>query len=196
MFQADVRTAAKRMTDGWWWFLIAGGAWLIISVLVLRFDVTSVATVGYLLGALFLVAGLDEFFVASIRGSWAWARVLLGVLFVFGAIWSFASPFNAFWALASVFGLLLIFRGTLDVVQSTTTRAINPLWGLGLATGILEILLGFWVSQQFVPARASLLILWVGFMALFRGFSEIVLAFQLRGARQTGDDRVHRAPRT
>ena len=180
MLQADVRAAAKRITDNWWWFLIAGVAWLIISVLVLRFDVTSVATVGALIGALFLVAGLDEFFIASIRESWAWARVLLGVVFIVGAIWAFASPFDAFWALASAFGLLLILRGTLDVVQSTATRALNPLWGLGLVTGILEILLGFWVSQQFFPARASLLILWVGFMALFRGFSEIVLAFELR----------------
>jgi uncharacterized membrane protein HdeD (DUF308 family) len=110
----------------------------------------------------------------------------LGVVFIVGAIWSFASPFNAFWALASAFGLLLILRGTLDVVQSAATRALNPLWGLGLVTGILEILLGFWVSQQFFPARASLLILWVGFMALFRGFSEIVLAFQLRSAAMEG----------
>jgi len=38
-------------------------------------------------------------------------------------------------------------------------------------------------SQQFLLARASLLILWVGFMALFRGFSEIVLAFELRSER-------------
>ena len=39
--------------------------------------------------------------------------------------------------------------------------------------GILEILLGFWASQQMFPARAALLLVWVGFFALFRGISEI-----------------------
>jgi uncharacterized membrane protein HdeD (DUF308 family) len=180
---ADMREAADELTDNWWWFLVAGIGWLLVSLLVFRFDITSVTTVGVLIGVLFLVAAADEFFVAAIRRSWVWAHVLLGALFVLGAIWSFGSPYNAFWALASVFGLLLILSGTMDVVGSTTTRAVNPLWGLGLATGILEILLGFWVSQQFVPARASLLILWIGFMALFRGFSDIVLAFQIKSVR-------------
>jgi uncharacterized membrane protein HdeD (DUF308 family) len=46
--------------------------------------------------------------------------------------------------------------------------------------GILEILLGFWASQQRFPARAALLPLWAGFFALFRGISESVIAFELR----------------
>jgi uncharacterized membrane protein HdeD (DUF308 family) len=179
----DMREAAHELTDNWWWFLIAGIGWLLVALLVLRFDITSVTTVGVLIGALFLVAALDEFFVAGIRRSWIWAHVLLGVFFVLGAVWSFASPYDAFWALASVFGLLLILSGTMDIVRSTTARLVNPLWGLGLAAGILEILLGFWVSQQFFPARASLLILWVGFLALFRGFSDIVLAFEVKSVR-------------
>src|SRR5205085_6608715 len=120
----------------------------------------------------------------GIRRSWAWAHVLLGALFVLGAIWSFASPYSAFWALASVFGLLLILNGTMDIVGSTMARAVNPLWGLGLATGIIEILLGFWVSQQTFPVQASLLILWVGLAALFKGISDLVLGFEIKSARR------------
>lgn len=48
---------------------------------------------------------------------------------------------------------------------------------------ILEILLGFWASQQMFPARAALL-LWVGFFALFRGISEIAVAFELRSRQR------------
>jgi uncharacterized membrane protein HdeD (DUF308 family) len=182
--RADARKAVQDYADGWWWFLVAGLVWLVVSVVVFRFDISSVTTIGVLIGALFIVAALDEVFVATVRKSWAWAHWLLSVLFVLGAIWSFVSPQDAFWALASVFGLLLIFSGTLDIVQSTVSRAVNPLWGLGLATGILEILLGFWASQQFVPARGALLILWVGFLALFRGLSDIVLAFEVRSVKE------------
>jgi uncharacterized membrane protein HdeD (DUF308 family) len=96
-------------------------------------------------------------------------------------LWSFASPFSAFWALAAIFGLLLILRGSLDLVTSISSREINPAWWLGMIAGVLQILLAFWVSQQEFPARALLLILWVGFFALFRGFSDILLAFEVRG---------------
>jgi hypothetical protein len=48
---------------------------------------------------------------------------------------------------------------------------------------VLEILLGFWASQQVIAARAALLIFYVGFLALFRGVTEIVLSFQLKAAK-------------
>ena len=63
---------------------------------------------------------------------------------------------------------------------SSTAHTHGGSWWLGLVVGILLILLGFWASQQMFPARAALLLLWVGFFALFRGISEIVIAFELR----------------
>jgi uncharacterized membrane protein HdeD (DUF308 family) len=176
--------ALARMAGPWWMFLLTGIAWLIISVIVLRFRIASVATVGVLMGVVFLGGWFSELLIASVRRSWRWAHILLGIVFLFAAFWSFASPFSAFWALASVFGLLLILRGSLDLVSSISMRAINGTWWLGMVTGILEILLGFWVSQQRFPATAVLLLIWVGFFALFRGISEIVLAFELRGTQR------------
>jgi uncharacterized membrane protein HdeD (DUF308 family) len=174
--------AGRDITRNWWLFLITGIAWFLISLVVLRFNTSSLVAVGVLLGVLFLMAGVNEFFVGGVRRSWRWAHYLLGVFFLLGALWAFVTPINAFWALASVLGFLLIFKGTLDIVTSSMSRGANPMWGLGLAAGILEVLLGFWASQQFFPARAALILIWVGFMALFRGFSEIILAFQLRHA--------------
>ncbi len=77
-------------------------------------------------------------------------------------------------------GLLLILKGSIDIIEAVVTKDYNPLWGLGLAAGIIELLLGFWASQQYYAARAALIIIWVGFAALFRGIGEIVLAFRLR----------------
>jgi uncharacterized membrane protein HdeD (DUF308 family) len=153
---------------------------------VLRFSIASVAAVGVLMGVVFLAGWFSELLIASVRQRWRWAHVLMGILFLFAAFWSFASPFSAFWALAAIFGLLLIFRGSLDLVTSISARDANSVWWLGMLTGILEILLGFWVSQQRFPARAVLLLIWVGFFAVFRGISEIVLAFELRGAQRRG----------
>jgi uncharacterized membrane protein HdeD (DUF308 family) len=174
------RAGLWRLAGPWWLLLVTGIAWLIISVMVLRFRLSSISTVGVLIGVVFLLAMLNEFLLASVRAGWRWAHVLLGILFAVGAIWAFANPINAFWALASVLGLLLVFQGTLDIISSISAREISGTWWLGLVAGILLILLGFWASQQMFPARAALLLLWVGFFALFRGISEIVIAFELR----------------
>jgi uncharacterized membrane protein HdeD (DUF308 family) len=168
----------------WWLFLITGIAWLIIALIVLRFDTTSIATVGALLGVVFLIAGLNEGMIAVVRPSWKWAHVALGILYVVGAILAFASPGDAFWALASILGFLLVLKGSLDIVASAMTKDVNEFWWLGLVTGILELLLGFWASQQLFPARAALILIWVGFLALFRGISEVALAFQIRRVRK------------
>jgi uncharacterized membrane protein HdeD (DUF308 family) len=183
---SGARAALWRLAGPWWLFLVTGIAWLIIGVMVLRFNPASVATVGILMGVLFLVAGFNEILLASVRHSWRWAHILMGVLFLVGGIWAFARPYNAFWSLASVLGLLLIFKGTLDIISAVMTKDVNPTWWLGLVAGILELLLGFWASQQAFPARGALLLLFVGFFALFHGISEIVIAFEVRSRQHHG----------
>ena len=178
--RSGAERALGRMAGPWWLFLLTGLAWLIIALVTLRFTTTSVATVGVLLGVLFLLAALNEFMISAVKHSWRWAHILLGIFFIVGAIWAFAHPSNAFWSIASVLGFLLVFKGTLDIISAFMTKEVNSSWWLGLVVGILELVLGFWASQQLFPARGALLLLWVGFFALFRGISEIVIAFAVR----------------
>lgn len=67
-----------RLAGPWWLMLITGIAWLVISVVVLRFRLTSITTVGVLIGVVFLVAMVNEFLLASVHAGWRWAHVLLG----------------------------------------------------------------------------------------------------------------------
>ena len=182
--RSGTRAALWRLAGPWWLFLLTGIAWLIIGWIALRFNPASVATVGILLGVLFLFSMINEFMIASIHSSWRWLHVVMGVIFLFGAAWSFARPFDAFWTLASILGLLLIFRGTIDIITSIDAREVNSVWWLGLVVGILEVALGFWTSQQFYSVRGALLLVLVGFFALFRGISEIVIAFEVRRAQR------------
>ena len=173
-----VQVKARTQTMPWWLFLITGIAWLLIAMVVLRFNISSIETVGILLGALFLAAAVNEFFISSVVDSWRWAHIILGIFFVFGALWGFFQPKEAFWALASVLGFLLVLQGSMTLISSVVAK--GPMWGLGMTVGILEILLGFSASQQLYAPRAALILVWVGFMALFRGIGEIVFAFELR----------------
>ncbi len=181
MLDSEVHRLSSQVSRRWWVFLISGIAWLVISVILLRFNTASVATVGLMLGFVFLFAAIHQFGVAAVQGGgWVVFRILLGILFIGGAIWSFLQPYDAFWSLAAAFGLLLIISGAFDITYSVIAQPVNPVWWLGLITGLLEILLGFWASQQYITEHAGLLIIWVAVFAVFRGISDLVLAFEVR----------------
>jgi uncharacterized membrane protein HdeD (DUF308 family) len=159
----------------------------VIAWLVLRANVTSLATVGLLLGVLFLVAGLNEVFVATmVGGGWKVLHYVIGAIFLLGGLWALIRPVNTFFALVSVLGLVLLLQGAFEIVRGVSSRAENPYWWLGLVTGVLLILLGLWVSGSDrifnLHARAFLVLFWVGLMALIRGITAIVLAFAIRHA--------------
>ena len=166
----------------WWLFLVTGVAWLLISLIVLRFNITSITTVGALLGVILIMAGANEFALMGARPAWRWLHAILGVLFIGGGVWAFIHPADAFYELAAILGFLLLLKGALDISVAVMTKELNDLWWLGLIVGVVEILLAFWVSQQFFAPRAALILLWVGFAAMFRGFTEIFLAFEIRRA--------------
>jgi uncharacterized membrane protein HdeD (DUF308 family) len=161
-------------------FVVTGVIWLMISLVVLRFDESSVSTVGILIGVVFTIAAITEFMVVGVTsGGWKFVHVILAIVFVLGAIWGYTNPKDAFWALASVVGFILVIWGAIELTEAVASRRVNPLWWLGLTVGILLILLGFWTGQQLITVKAELLIFYVGFAALFRGIGQIVFAFQL-----------------
>jgi uncharacterized membrane protein HdeD (DUF308 family) len=178
-----VREAARY----WWVFLLLGLAWFLIAWLVLRLNTTSIATVGVLLGVVFLFAAINDLGVAAVAsGGWKVWYYVMAAIFFLGALYGFFRPVNTFFALASVLGLILILYGTFEIIQGVALREVNPYWWLNLVTGILLILLAFWVSGSdrvyALAQRTYLILFWVGFLALFRGFEQIFLAFTVRRA--------------
>ena len=189
---AEERMIVREGARYWSLLLVTGILWLLIAWMVLRLNTTSIATVGVLLGVVFLFAAVNEAGVASLaHGGWKVWHWILAAIFFLGGLYGFIRPVNTFFALASVLGLILIFYGAFEIVQAIATRAVNPYWWLGLILGILLILLAFWVSGSdrvyALAQRTYLILFWVGFLALFRGFSQIFLAFTVRHAGHEAD---------
>jgi uncharacterized membrane protein HdeD (DUF308 family) len=183
----EERMMVREGARYWWVFLLSGIAWLVIAWLVLRLNYTSLATVGILLGVVFIMAGVNEAgFGALGSGGWKVLHYIMAFIFFLGGLWALIRPINTFFALASVLGLILVFYGAFEIVRAVSTRELNPYWWIGLLTGILLILLAFWISGSdrvyALQQRSFLILFWVGFMALFRGITEIVMAFGVRHA--------------
>jgi len=97
-------------------------------------------------------------------------------------------------ALSNLIGWYLLFKGTFDVVAALSLRGRLELWGLVLATGILELVLAFWVVG-YAGRSAALLVLWVGLGALAKGVTSIVVGFQVRALGQEPPPTVVVTPR-
>jgi uncharacterized membrane protein HdeD (DUF308 family) len=174
--------ADSGLARAWWLFLVTGIAWVLVAFVVLTVDPGSAATIGYLTAFFLFFAGVNELVSLAYVDDWKWLRVVFGITFLITGLMALAAPFQTFGILAVLIGWYLLFKGMLDIVLSVAGRGALPLWGLLLASGIAEAVIGVWAIGS--PLRSAwLLVLWVGIGAVLRGISEIVLAFKLRGVR-------------
>jgi uncharacterized membrane protein HdeD (DUF308 family) len=165
-----------------WLLIVMGVLWVLIALAVLSFDVTSAALIGYMMAFVLIFAGIDEFVVMTMAPGWKWAHGLLGALFVLTGIMALLDPFQTFGVLALLIGWYLLLKGTFDIALAIGLRREMPLWGLTLAVGIGEVLIGLWALGY--PGRSAwLLVLWVGIGAMFRGIGDLVAGFSHGGAR-------------
>ena len=105
------------------------------------------------------------------------------------AIASFISPENTFAGLADMLGFLFLLVGLWWTVRAFLERPINSLWWLGLISGILMTVLGFWTAGQFWIDKAYLLLVFAGIWALMEGIVDVVRAFEIREVHEEVEPR-------
>jgi uncharacterized membrane protein HdeD (DUF308 family) len=180
------REVMEEAAGRWWLFLVSGIAWLIFSLLVFQWDYTTIYAISYLFGFVALFATANEFMAVGISTTgWKIVHILLGILFAIAGIWALAHPHMAFNTIAGLVGFFLLFKGIYDLFAAFMSRALFDLWWIQLILGIFEIVLAFWVAGHF-RREVVLLVAYVGIMAVFRGITELILAFKLRGLRPHG----------
>lgn len=179
-----------RPSRYWWLFLVTGILWLLLGIVVFRFDLTSVTAVGAAVAVLCLAAGVNEFMaIGPSEGGWKIARGALAGIFVVVGIAALIYPDRTFVTVAAIFSFFLLFKGTFDIFTAFALRRAADVWWVLLATGVAEILLAFWAAGNF-GRQSVLLVVWVGAGALARGVTEIVLAFRLRDLGRDGSEGV------
>jgi hypothetical protein len=78
----EERLIVRQGARYWWLFLVAGIVWLLIAWIVLRLNQTSIATVGVLIGVVFLVSAVDEVGLAVFApGGWKVWHYIMAVIF-------------------------------------------------------------------------------------------------------------------
>jgi uncharacterized membrane protein HdeD (DUF308 family) len=169
-----------RALPPWWLLLLTGIAWMLVGLILLRFDYTSVRSISLLFGFVAIAAGALEvglIFLAS--GWWKLLNAILALTFIVAGVVAFIHPGNTFLALSAIFSFFLVFAGTFDLIQAISARHEIEVWWLQLVGGIIEIALGLWAAGYY-GRSAVLLVAWVAAFAVIRGVRDIVFAFRVR----------------
>jgi uncharacterized membrane protein HdeD (DUF308 family) len=181
---AAAERSLGRVLPPWWLFLLTGISWMLVSLILLRFDYTSVSAISILFGFVALAAAALEFGVTvMVQGWWKLLHAALAAVFAVSGIVSFIHPGDTFVALAAVISFFLVLAGTFDIIVAISVRHEIEVWWLQLVGGIIELGLGFWAAGYY-GRSAVLLVAWVAAYALIRGVREIVLAFRVRDVQQ------------
>jgi len=177
---AAAQRTLGRALPPWWLFLLTAIGWMLVALIVLRFDYTSVNAIAILFGIVAIAAGVLEIGVTMLaQGWWKLLYGVLAVVFVAAGIVSFIHPGDTFLALAAVISFFLVFAGTFDIITAISARREIEVWWLQLVGGIIELALGFWAAGYY-GRSAVLLVAWVAAFAVVRGVTNIVFAFRLR----------------
>jgi uncharacterized membrane protein HdeD (DUF308 family) len=181
---ATMATAGQRLLaralPPWWLLILTGVSWVLLSLILLRFDYTSVYAISLLFGFVAIVAGIAEIGITFIvSGWWKLLNAVLAIAYIAAGVVSFIHPGNTFVALAAVFSFVLVLAGVFDVIMAISARKEIEVWWLQLIGGIIELALGFWAAGYYGRSEI-LLVAWAAAFALIRGVRDVVLAFRVR----------------
>jgi uncharacterized membrane protein HdeD (DUF308 family) len=176
---SEIFEDAVSKTRFWWLLLITGIAWIALSIVILRFDYTTVAAVAVLFGVYCLAAAATQTRIGGVSSSTGWriAHGLAAALLVVAGVVSFSNFGATFDTLTAIISFYFILRGCFDVVTACAANVMSGWWVL-LICGFIELGLGFWAAGSW-NASIVVLVAWVAAAAMVRGISDIALGFQM-----------------
>ena len=164
---------------GTWLVPLIAGILSVAAGLVVLATPWKVAQLAVFAAFIFMFRGLT-IAVSAVEGRapW-WVGLLAGVTGVLAGVWLLAWPGPTLLILAIFIGAWLTVSGVVNVVDALVARRETRHWGLVLAIGIIEILLGMWAMRR-PDFSLALAITVFGFWLITTGALHVAVAIEQR----------------
>lgn len=109
-----------------------------------------------------------------------WVGLLSGILFLIVGVWVMLTPLESFLVLATLFAVMFLINGVIEIVTAILERKVAHAWGWRLAGGIFDLVIGIILVANPMLNFAVLPFI-VGFGVLFRSVMAIGDSIKMRG---------------
>jgi len=175
-----LRHELDALRGNWFWFVLLGVALVVLGTVALgSVAVTSLAA-AVALGVLLLLGGVAECVGAFWCRGWSgfFLHLLSGVLSAVVGLMFLRAPLGALTSLTMLVACFLMVGGLFKIVGALSYRFAA--WGWALAGGVVDLVLGVMIWQEWPASALWVIGLFVGVNLLFRGFNWIALGIALR----------------
>lgn len=114
-----------------------------------------------------------------------WTGLLVGAFAIFLGFWSIMTPLSTLVALNIIFIAGFLVSGVFDISYAISMRKENPDWGIILASGLINLLIGFLLLSSKVESFVVLL-LYVGFWVMFHAIATIAMSIRMQKMKASG----------
>jgi uncharacterized membrane protein HdeD (DUF308 family) len=137
-----------------------------------------------IIGWITLISGIimivESFQSQPVRGFWL--NLIVGIFYAIAGIYILFNLGAALLALTFAFGLLFIAEGIFTIIMGFTNKAGHRMSGLVVLNGVITLILGIMVLNQFPFSAIWLIGLYVGISLLMSGISLLAAALAVRKA--------------
>jgi uncharacterized membrane protein HdeD (DUF308 family) len=176
----DLRHGLIALSGNWLWFVILGAALIVLGMIALSSFVIAGLAAAVAIGFLILLGGLIESVGAFWTRAWSgfFLHMLSGVLSIVVGILFLRWPVSALAALTLLLACYLLVGGIFKIVAALSFRF--AIWGWPLASGIIDVLLGFLIWIEWPGSALWVIGMFVGINLIFRGANWIAIGLALR----------------
>jgi uncharacterized membrane protein HdeD (DUF308 family) len=182
----ELRHELEALRGNWFWFVILGVSLVVLGTVALGSVVITSLAAAAAIGVLLLLAGAAEAVGAFWCRGWSgiFLHLLSGVLSIVVGLLFLRAPLDALAALTLLIAGFLMAGGIFKVVAALSYRFAA--WGWSLASGIIDLILGVLIWQEWPASALWVIGLFVGINLIFRGFNWIALGLALRSLPRPG----------
>lgn len=107
-----------------------------------------------------------------------WLYLLNGIIFLIAGFVVFSNPFSSYVLLSVFFSVTLFISGIFEIIFASGNRRHMPGWGWALASGIIDVIIGF-ILMMYPAVSMAVIPLFLAFWFMFKGIALIGFSIQL-----------------
>jgi len=188
-FLSGVTKDLQELRRNWGWFLVLGIALIVLGACAIGSAFTATLATVMTFGILVLVGGCVEVVSSFWARQWGgfFLHLLAGILYAVIGFLMVTRPLAAAAGLTLMLAALFFVGGMFRIIAALSHRF--PGWGWVLLNGVVTLILGAMIWQEWPEASFWVIGLFLGIELVFDGMSWVMLALAVRNIPAPGAPR-------